>query len=320
MPTFATITPQSAEQTRKGAPSPKLGAHQAMVVAAGLFTICLWGGTPTATKIAVAELDPFHVGLLRTFLAGLCAVPLLLIGRLALPSTREGKALVGFTALCGFVAFPLVFSYGVSRTSASHAALLLGLLPLFTGLIAAVWERQALKWRWWLGSAIAVAGTLLLVDARLGVSGQESSLAGDLVVALACFLASFGYVSGAHAARHISGWAATLWSVALASLVMLPLAIAGGTWTALTTTGPATWAALFYLSVLSSILGYAAWYWALAQKSIGRTGALQFVQPVVGLACAVLFLGEALSGSLLVATVIILAGVALTQTDKFRRK
>ena len=77
--------------------------------------------------------------------------------------------------------------------------------------------------------------------------------------------------------------------------------------------GPAPWAALLYLSVLSSIVGYAAWYWALAQGNIGQTGMIQFTQPLISLLLAVLILGERLTWPLLLAAGVIVAGVALAQ-------
>ena len=79
---------------------------------------------------------------------------------------------------------------------------------------------------------------------------------------------------------------------------------------------PATWAAVAYLAVLSSIIAYAAWYWALARDNIGRIGQVQYAQPVVGVALAALVLGETLTLPLILAGAVILAGVALLQSAR----
>ena len=67
------------------------------------------------------------------------------------------------------------------------------------------------------------------------------------------------------------------------------------------------------LAVLSSIVGYAAWYWTLAQGNIGRTGMIRFAQPLIGLPLAVLILGGSLTWPLLLAAAAIVAWAALAR-------
>jgi drug/metabolite transporter (DMT)-like permease len=90
----------------------RAGRRPAVVVAA-LLAVTFWGATPIATKLAVAGLDPLAVGLLRTLLAGLLAVPLLAAARLGPPKAPAGRALLAVSALGGFVLFPLLFSLGL---------------------------------------------------------------------------------------------------------------------------------------------------------------------------------------------------------------
>jgi O-acetylserine/cysteine efflux transporter len=93
-------------------------------------------------------------------------------------------------------------------------------------------------------------------------------------------------------------------------LPILPFVFGEGEWAA---AGALAWGAVFYMALLSSILAYAAWYWALAQGGIGRTGLAQFAQPLVGVALAVALLGEALTWPMVSAATAILAGVALAR-------
>jgi drug/metabolite transporter (DMT)-like permease len=64
---------------------------------------------------------------------------------------------------------------------------------------------------------------------------------------------------------------------------------------------------------MTTIVGYIGWYWALAAGGIARIGTIQFFQPVSGLLLASIVLGERFTLSLLVASVIILTGVAIAQ-------
>ena len=71
------------------------------------------------------------------------------------------------------------------------------------------------------------------------------------------------------------------------------------------------WASVVYLGLGVSTLGYVIWYWALGKGGIARIGVLQFLQPVAGVALAWGMLGEPLTGTVLSATGVILAGVVI---------
>src|SRR5260370_32076426 len=126
----------------------------AVVWCAAAAALLSWGATAMITRLAVLEIAPRAVGILRTVLAAVLALPLALALRLARPQgTREwGQLLV--SALGGFVLFPVLFGLGVRYTSGSHAALVLAVSPLFTGLIAAGVGRRAPSRTLWRGAGL----------------------------------------------------------------------------------------------------------------------------------------------------------------------
>ena len=63
----------------------------------------------------------------------------------------------------------------------------------------------------------------------------------------------------------------------------------------------------------TTILAYLLWNRALADGGVARIGALQLLQPVIGIGLAPVILGEPLTPILLAATLVILVGVALVQ-------
>jgi drug/metabolite transporter (DMT)-like permease len=297
-----------------GASAP--AAPAVWVVSAALLTVVLWGGSPIATKLAVAGLDPLAVGALRTLIGAGPAAVILVVGRLALPRSASGRRLLAVSSLSGFVIFPLLFSLALERTSGAHGGLALALLPITTGLIAAAVERRLPRGRWWLGAAVALVGTLLLVDRRFGLSSPDASLDGDLLVLLSCFAASAGYVAGGRAAREVGAPAVTFWGLVLGALILLPLSpalISTGALAALDAVG---WAALVYLGVLTSIVGYLAWYWALARGDMTRIALIQFLQPGASLVLAAAVLAEPVTWPLALAGGVIVAGVALAQSGR----
>jgi drug/metabolite transporter (DMT)-like permease len=73
------------------------------------------------------------------------------------------------------------------------------------------------------------------------------------------------------------------------------------------------WAAVLFLAIVTSIIGYIGWYWALAKGGISRIATIQFFQPISGLILAAILLGEQLTLPLAASSAVILAGVYLAQ-------
>jgi drug/metabolite transporter (DMT)-like permease len=298
---------EDAAASSAAEPSDKL------VLAVAVLAVVLWGGSPVATKLAVNEIDPLVVGVLRTILAALVAAPMALLLRCALPKTRSQMVLLAVSAIGGFVVFPVIYSIGLGLTSAVHAALILAGLPLLTGLFAAVLERRAPPRKWWIGGAIAMAGEALLVASRTGFEADGGSMLGDLVVAVACIGVAMGYVAGGRLSGSLGTWPTTLWGITIGGLVALPVLpfVAGDVdWAAV---GPWAFGGIAYAAFITSILGYVAWYWALSKGGIGRVATIQFGLPVVSLVLAVLILDEAITPPIMIAAATILAGIWIVQ-------
>jgi drug/metabolite transporter (DMT)-like permease len=279
------------------------------VVFAALAAVIMFGASPVAAKIAVSTIAAIDVAMLRTVIGGLIAIPVALILGIGLPKTGNQRMLLLISGFCGFVGFPVLFTFGVLLTSANHASMILAALPVFTGAIAMAWDRQRPHVRWWLGCATALIGEAILIS---GVDADTSgaSLKGDMLVLVSNILASLGYVAGGRLQR--SGYSAmgtTFWGVAIFALLMLPLLPFTIQTIDLKTVGVSAWAAVLYLAIGVTIMGYMLWYWALGSGGIARVGLIQFMQPVSGVILAWLLLGEMLSPRFLVASVIIFAGV-----------
>ncbi len=290
-------------------------APPAAVLAAALFTMVVWGSTPMMTKVVVGVIPALNAAVWRTILAGLVGVLFILALRVRPPRGRTNLALLLASAVFGFVGFTLLFSYGVQRTSASHAALIIASAPVFTGIIGALFERRWPGGRWWIGCAIALAGETLLIGSRFG-GGAGATVAGDLLVLAACLSAAVTYVTGAWLSRTYPAFHTILWSTALGAVLIVPLLLARPGLLAIDVIPVTAWAALFYLAAGASVIGYAVWAWALSRGDFARTGATQFVQPVIAVAFAIVFLNEPVTWALAASAVIIMAGIILANTSR----
>ena len=282
-----------------------------IVTAAVIMTF--WGATPVMTRIAIRDLDPLVVAVLRTVVAGAIALPLLAAMRAGLPTTRDQRVLLAISSVTGFVLFPLLFTFGQQRTSAMHGGMILAALPILTGVYAALLQRRRPSQRWIAGCALALTGEFAIVVLRAG-RGDDATIAGDLLVVVSALFVSAGYVAGARLGElGYRSLSTTFWGVALAAIALAPAVPAFVIRDGWPQAGAKSWGAVLFLAIMTSIVGYVGWYWALARGGIGRIATIQFLQPFSGIALAALVLHERLTWQLGVASAAILVGVAVAQ-------
>jgi drug/metabolite transporter (DMT)-like permease len=282
---------------------------QITVLAAALLAVIMFGASPVAAKIAVATVSAIDVAILRTVIGGLVAIPIALVLRIGLPDLSHQRVLLLVSGFCGFIGFPMLFTFGVLLTSANHASMILAALPVFTGAIAMTWDRQLPQARWWFGCAIALIGETILISGT-GTDNTGASMTGDLLVLLSNVLASLGYVAGGRLQR--SGYSAmgtTFWGVGVFAVLLLVLMPFVTDLSALMDIDGVAWSAILYLAIGVTIVAYMLWYWALGSGGIAKVGLIQFLQPVSGVILAWLLLSELLNFTFLSASAIILAGV-----------
>jgi len=273
----------------------------------------IWGATPILTRVALDDLPPLVVACLRTIIAGLVAIPLLAGMRQRLPSHRGSRTLLGISAAVGFVIFPVVYTVGQQRTSALHGVMILAALPIFTGVYAAIVVRRLPRRAWLAGCAVALVGEIVLIGGR-GASTGGATLAGDLIVLAAALCVSAGYVAGAMLPpRGLSSLATTLWGVLLGTIVLAPLAAGLLVRDGVPEAGAKAWAAVVFLALVTSIVGYLGWYWALDRGGIARIATLQFLQPVSGFALAAIVLGESVTVPIAIGSALIVGGILIAQ-------
>ena len=289
-------------------------ARAALVpVAVAMAVMVVWGATPIVTRLALDDLDPLVVACLRTVIAGLVAIPLLARGQHVMPANHRSRKLLVISAAAGFVVFPVIYTIGQQRTSALHGVMILAVLPVFTGAYASLVSRRMPRRAWLVGCAVAIGGEVVLIGGR-GAAAGDATLAGDLLVMAAALCVSAGYVAGAMLPpRGLSSLATTLWGVLLGTVVLAPLLLGLLARDGVPHAGATAWGAVLFLAVVTSIVGYVGWYWALDRGGIQRIATLQFLQPISGFILAAIVLGEHVTVPIAVGGALIVGGVVIAQ-------
>lgn len=284
-----------------------------LATAAALFTILIWGASPMVTKLGTATVDGFTLSILRTVIAIPMALLLIWLMRLKLPWQGLDKFYLLGVAVTGLIGFPVLFTIGVSYTTAGHAAVAQAATPIFAGLLAALDNRRWPAVRWWLGVSVAFVGAVILIVEATGMSTAGATWQGDLLVLGGAFSAAVSFIFGGRLTPRFGAPAVTMWSVVVAGLLVSPFLVTRVDLMMISNFTPLVWFALLYLSLGASILAYISWFYALGRGGIAQMSVWHFALPVVGIGSAALVLGEPLTPMLLAATVVILFGVGLVQ-------
>src|SRR5436309_7874584 len=126
-------------------------SRQRLGLLLGFVGMAIFGGTLPATRLAVAAIDPMALTALRTAIAGLCSLVLLLVLRRPLPPRALWPQLA-IAMACVSILFPLLMSLGMQRVDASHGGVVLGVLPIATGLDAVANTHERPRPVFWVAS------------------------------------------------------------------------------------------------------------------------------------------------------------------------
>jgi drug/metabolite transporter (DMT)-like permease len=273
----------------------------------GLLGVLGFSFTLPATRVAVNDLDATFVGLGRAVVAGLLAAAILAVLRERLPPRRllPGLALVAVGVVVGF---PLLSALALRHLTSAHSAVIVGLLPAATAVMAVARAGERPSPGFWAASGAGLVAVL----AFAATQGAGLPRPADLLVLAAVALAALGYTEGAALAREIGGWRVISWALVLALPVVAPAAALGAARGGLHADADA-WLGFAYVALVSQFLAFFAWYGGLARGGVARIGQVQLAQPVLTLVWSAALIGEHVGLSTVVAAMAVLASVAATQ-------
>lgn len=282
--------------------------HPSLGVALVLLAALLWGTTGTAQALASGALPAVWFGALRLLVAALFFVVWARLDRVSAPGARLPLLPVLTAGLCMAV-YNLAFFAGVRLTGvALGTAVALGSGPVWAGLLQAMWTRRWPAPVWWLGSAVAVTGGVLM-SLSAGTAGGLRTAPLGLGLGLLSGL-SWGCYSllNSELLRHMPAGRVTLWAFGLAALLALPLAWWDSGWPMLRLSDVM---AVIYVGLFTAGVAYLLFSHALRHISAATGVTLALAEPVVAFVLAALVLGEQAGSGAVLGLLLVLVGVGL---------
>lgn len=280
-----------------------------------LLAVVFWGVSFVATKAVVREISPFALVLLRTALGSALMLAVLAARRVALVPPRAFWPLLALMGFVGVAFHQLLQGFALTLTSAVNTGWLIGLTPIWSALLARLFLGELFSWPKVLGLTIGFLGAAVVVTGGRWDGGLFAvpSTRGDLLVLLSTLNWAVYSVLGRGVIRDLGATRATAGAMIAGLLMLLPTVLIPQSTAGLAALGPRGWAAVLFLGICCSGLGYLFWYRALERMEASRVGALLYLEPLVTLAASVILLGEPVRPATLLGGVVLLAGVGMVQ-------
>lgn len=278
------------------------------------IALITWSSAYAAIAYALAAFTPGEVALARLAIGSLCFIVLLAVKRVPLPARRDWPPLI-VLGLIGLTVYHLCLNYAETRIASGTAAILISLVPAATAALSAVWLHERLSLRMLVGLGIALAGVVLVVLA----SGKQVKFEPMAALVLLSVLASAIFFVGQKplflrnsmvGVTAFTFFAGTLGALPFGlhlpqALVAMPLA---QLWPRI--------AALLWLGIAPSFIGYLAWSAALQRASASQVTSFIYFSPPIAVLIGWLWLHEQPGLLTLLGGAITVAGVALANTRR----
>jgi len=305
------VKPTAVDGVAKGA-SPPFVAYLYLV--AGMSVVGAYVGF---SKVLVATVPVFVLATLRFGIAAVAMLPWTFPrGGAAVARTHRGTLLA--ESFFGNFLFSICMLFGVARTSAIAAGLIMSMLPAVVALFSLIALGDRLDRRTALAVALAVAGLGSLTIGRSGASASASDatfaanlLGNALMVGAVCCEATYVVLGKRLTNAAIGPMQISAWINVVGFVLMLPLGIWQGLYFDFARITPSLWVLIVVYAISASVLATWLWLSGLRYVPAGRAGVFTTALPVTSALVGIAFLGEQPTWAYGIAFVCALAGILL---------
>jgi drug/metabolite transporter (DMT)-like permease len=270
----------------------------------------LWGSTVPLSKIALGWLPPGWLAAIRFAVA---AAVLLAVTRSRLRTAWSPAVLV--SGAVGYGGTVLLQNTGITRTSVSHAALLIGTAPVMVAIIAVLWHRSVVRPVAWAGFAVSLGGVALIAAG----GGGGANLGGDGMVLASVLLSAVFTVGQTRLLRGRDPFAVTAVQFLGAALATAPFSVV----TEGMPPAPAHTASVLALVALiagGTLIPFTLFAFGQSRLPAEIAGAFLNIEPLVGAVAGVVVFGNPAGPAQLGGGAAILGGIALSSVRRSGRR
>lgn len=276
-----------------------------------MLLAAIWGSSFLFMRLGAVEFGPLPTAAIRVAVAAAFLLPLVWLRGLGPDLRRHWKPIFLIGVFNSGIPFAC-FAFAVLSITTGLSAILNATVPLFGALIAWLWLKDRPANSRVLGLVIGFAGVALLAWDKASFKPDASGVAPAWAV-LACLLATLCYGWSANAAkRYLGGLPALVTSTGSQIGALLVLALPGLWFWPERPPSLQAWLSLLVVGVVCTGIAYVLYFRLIEHAGPARALAVTFVVPVFAMFYGALFLGEAVTGWMLLCGGVIVCGTALS--------
>lgn len=282
-------------------------------IVAVAFACFMWSGSLVASKLSYDTLGPMSLGFLRFAFSTL--VLFLVRPFLHDQQTPDAKGMfhIALTGLLGTTLYFAAENYGVALLPASTGSLIVGSFPAMALVLECLIDKVHPQPSKVAGIALAFLGVAMLAVSESSDGGRNVILGSIILMLGGLCWALYNFVMRLVMGRY-STLTITTWQTLFGALGFIPFMLVEGLPTQLPS--PTAWAALAYLVLACTVLGFVLYNWGLKELEPSTATSLSNLIPVFGLVLSALILHEHISVQQLIGGAIVVLGIVLSTQEQ----
>jgi drug/metabolite transporter (DMT)-like permease len=278
--------------------------------------VLIWSSTWVAIKIGLEDVPALLGAGTRFVVAGLV---LLAVAAVQRRSLRTDWPLAGLLALAPFAfAYGLVY-WGEQYVPSGLAAVLFGILPLYTALLGAVLlHDEPLRPALLVGVLIGIVGLSLAFLESVELGSADKAALGATALAVSPLGAAIGSIAQRRRAAALDAVVLNGWSMLVGGLLLLPISAVSESW------GDFAWTAeslgsIAYLALFGSAIAFVALTVLLRHIRVLAVSFLAMLLPFGALIFGALLYDESITPRAVGGAVLVAAGLGVAQWSRRTR-
>ncbi|MGN7942280.1 EamA family transporter [Virgibacillus sp. 6R] len=273
----------------------------------------IWGGMYVVVKILVAVIPPLELVWMRYLIAFIALVIIGIVTKQNWKIKKQHFGLIIAIAIIGYVISIVTQETGTMLSSAQMGAIITSTTPAFMVLFASVILKESLTFKKAISVSLATIGVITIV----GIDNIDmSSTLGGISLIIAALTWALMSVLIKRLPSEYSQIVVTTYATLIAVVVLTPFVITKLPQIEMNELAkPTIWGGLIYLGVISTSTAFLLWNRGLQMLNASSGGVFFFFQPVFGTLLGWLILGETISITFWIGSILIIFGVLIVIND-----
>jgi drug/metabolite transporter (DMT)-like permease len=279
-----------------------------------LLAVVFWGASFAATKIALLEIEPVTIIILRLILASLLLFVFAIFTKRSFAINLKSHFWIFVLALIAVFHLWIQVT-GLKYTTASNTGWIIGTAPIFMALLAFIFFKEKVSLLQLAGILIALFGLLLLFGKGDLTKIDLINNKGDLLVLGSAFTWGVYSMVNKKILLSYSPLMTILYLFIMMAIIISPFNIDSEALNSVLHLSVKGWISILFLGLLCSGVAYVIWAYSLRDLESAKVGAFLYFEPFITVIFAWMLLSEEITLIMILSGITITIGVIMVNKD-----